>query len=318
MKADKQNTQEDMILDYIKNIHPEHLQPGFCVTAEFIQLVAQINYKMSDSSSLVAESHDISANTKDEAVNLMNDLQANDVFNNLPEEIIHHPLDSKTIEIIFDVYGKRAHAWFAEEYAEKDVSSALGLRNRGSAKSALHRYDEAIADYNCSIELDPDSPNTFICRARTFLEIGNIDEASADALHAYEMMIKINDCHEDFFKIAMIFEKCKIYDMVINCIGEYLRHVKSLEFYCDEKADLWVVKDGNRSTSWSPTGNIIEIDSLDSAGIILNRIKKPFETDDKQQKLLPFSRIDELREDLAITREKLDEAIKKVRGGNYD
>ena len=315
MKADNQNTQEDMILDYIRNIHPKYLQLGFCVTAEFIKLVEQINDKICDCTAIKADDDDRSLNTKDEAVNGMTDLQANDVFNNLPQEIFSRPLDSKTIEIIFDVYGKRAHAWFAEEYAEKDVSSALGLRNRGSAKSALHRYEEAITDYNRSIEIDPDSPNTFICRARAFCEIGNTDDASADVLRAYEMMIRINDCHEDFIKIAMIFEKCKIYDMVINCIGEYLRHVKSLEFYCDEKGDLWVVKEGNRSTSWCPTGNIIEIDSLDSAERILNRIKKPFETDDKQQKLLPFSRIDELRKELAITREKLDESIKKNEGG---
>ena len=304
MDEDKQiNTREDEIFDYIKNLHPVHLQSGFCVTVDFIKLVEQIND---------------SINAVDVTANRMTDLQANDVFNNLPQEIICQPLDSKTIEVIFDVYGKRAHAWFAEEYAQNDVSSALGLRNRGAAKYALERYEEAITDFNCSIEINPDSPKALICRARAFMKISKLDEASADVTNAYEMMAKMNDRPEDYMHLAMIFEELKGYDMVIDCIDKYLRYIKSLEFYCDEHGDLWAVDDGVRSTSSSPTGNMIQIDNLDLAVEILNRIQKQFEADDMQQKLSPFSTIDQLRKELATAREKLNETIKEIKVHKHD
>ena len=298
MDEDKQiNTREDEIIDYIRNVHPEHLQSGFCVTADFIKLVERINDSINDQ--------------VDDA-NVMTDQQASDVFNNLPPEIICRPLDSKTVEIIFDVYGKRAHAWFAEEYAQNDVSSALGLRNRGAAKYALERYEEAITDYTRSIELEPDESASFICRSRAFFKLDRLNEACADAAHAGEIMAKMNDRPEYYIHLAMIFEKYKKYDMVIDCIDKYLRHIKSLEFYCDEHGDLWALYDGLRSTSWCPTGNIIQIDNLDLAVEILYRIQNQFEAEDKQQKLLPFSTVDELRKELATTREKLNEAIKKM------
>ena len=106
--------------------------------------------------------------------------------------------------------------------------------------------------------------------------------------------------------------------MVIDCIDKYLRYIKSLEFYCDEHGDLWAVYDGFRSTSWCPTGNIIQIDNLDLAVEILNRIQKQFEAGVRQQILLPFSIIDELRKELATTREKINESIKEIKVHKHD
>ena len=304
MNEDKQiNTREDEIIDYIRNIHPEYLQPGFCVTVDFIMLVEQIND---------------SINAADDTADAMTDLQASNVYNNLPQEIICRPLDSKTIEVIFDVCGKRAHVWFAEEYAQNVVSSALGLRNRGTAKCALDRYEEAIKDYTRSIELEPDEPATFICRARAFLKLERLDEAFADLTHADHMMTEFNARPEHYMHLAMIFEEFKRYDMVIYCIDKYLLYIKSLEFYRDEHGDLWAVNDGGRSTSWSPTGNIIQIDNLDLAAEILYRIQNQFDAEDRQQKLLPFSTVDELWKELATTREKLNETIKKMEVKNHD
>ncbi len=200
---------------------------------------------------------------------------------------------------------------FARIFADEYVSSALGFRNRGAAKHALERYEEAIKDYNQSIELDPDSSGTFICRARAFLKIGSLSHAFYDAVHAYEIK-KTNNSPEDYMRLAIIFEDCKRFDFVIDCINQYLRHVKELEFYSDDIGDLWAVKKGYKSTSYCTTGNIVQIDWLGDAEEILNQIQKQFESDDKQQKLFPFSIIDELRKDLSITKKKMNESIKKL------
>jgi tetratricopeptide (TPR) repeat protein len=206
---------------------------------------------------------------------------------------------------------EKAADWFAKKFADEVVSSALGFRNRGAAKHSLERYEEAIKDYNRSIELDPDSSGTLICRARTFLKVGSLSQAFDDAAHAYEIT-KINDSPEDYMRLAIIFEGCKRFDFVIDCINQYLRHMKNLEFYYDDRGDLWAVKDGYKSTSFCTSGNIVQIDYLDDAEEILHRIQKQFESDDKQQKLFPFSTIDELRKDLSTTKENINESIKKL------
>jgi len=200
---------------------------------------------------------------------------------------------------------------FAQEFSIQDVSSALGLRNRGMAKYSLDEYEEAITDYNRSIELDPNRSDTFICRAQAFLEIGSLSEALDDAAHAYEI-VKINDHPEDYMRLALIFEECKRFDCVIDCINQYLRHIKELDFYHDDLGDLWAVKKGYKTTSFSITGNIVQIDWLSNTKDILNRIQKQFESDDKQQKLFPFSIIGELKKDLSTTKENIHESIKKL------
>lgn len=206
---------------------------------------------------------------------------------------------------------------FAQEYSNQVVSSALGFRNRGAAKHSLKRYEEAIADYTKSIELEPDSPDTFVCRSRSFLKIGSLGEAFDDAVHAYEI-VKINDSPEDYIRLAMTFEECKRFDFVIDCINQYLRHVKELDFCHDDLGELWAVKKGYKTTSYCTTGNIAQIDWLSDAESILNQIQKQFESDDKQQKLFPFSIIDELRKDLSITKRKMNESIKKLKVQSND
>ena len=208
-------------------------------------------------------------------------------------------------------FEERAFVQFAQNHSNEDVSSALGFRNRGTLKCVLEKYDDAIADYNRSIELDPDISRTFICRAHAFLEIGKLSKAFDDAVHAYEI-VKINDCPEDYMRLAMIFEECKKFDFVIDCINQYLRHVKELDFYHDDLGELWAVKKGYKTTSYCTTGIFAQIDWLGDAEVILNRIQKQFESDDKQQKLFPFSIIDELRRDLSITKEKMNDSLKKL------
>lgn len=206
---------------------------------------------------------------------------------------------------------------FAQDYSNQVVSSSLGFRNRGAAKHSLGRYEEAIADYTKSIERDPDSSDTFICRARAFLKIGSLSEVFNDAAHAYAIVEK-NNSPEDYIRLAMIFEECERFDYVINCINQYLSHVKELDFYHDEFRDLWALKKGYKTTSYSITGNIVQIDWIGDAEGILNRIQKQYESDDKQQKLFPFSIIDELRKDLSITKKKMNESIKNLKVQSND
>ena len=206
---------------------------------------------------------------------------------------------------------------FAQQYSNQDVSSALGFRNRGASKHALERYEEAIADYTKSIELDPNVADTFICRARAFLKIGSMSDAFDDASYAYKAR-SINHCPENYIRLSAVFKECKKYDLAIKCINQYLRHMEELEYYCDDAGDLWAAKNGYKSTGFSTTGNIIEVDWLEDAEIILERIQQQLEHDDKQQKLFPFSIIDELRKDLSVTKEKINKSIKKLKVQSND
>ena len=257
------------------------------------------------------------ANLKYKCKDGMTDSAVDDIFNNLPKEMICRSLDSKTIEKIFDVFNGRAFTWVTQEFSNQDISSALGFRNRGSSKYALDKYEEAITDYNRSIELDPDSSSTFICRARAFLKIGCLSEALNDATHAYEM-IRIHHSPENYIRLATIFEEGRRFDFVIYCINQYLRHLEKLEYYFDESGDLWVVKNGYKSTGFCTTGNIIQIDWLNDAEEILNRVQKQLEWDDQQQKLFPFSTVDGLRNDLSVTKKKINKTIEKLKVQNND
>lgn len=206
---------------------------------------------------------------------------------------------------------------FAQEFSIQNVSSALGFRNRGSSKYALDKYQEAITDYNRSIELDSDCSATFICRARAYLKTGGLNEAFGDAVHACEMT-KSTDSPENYIRLAMIFEDCKKFDFIIDCINKYLRHVNTLAFYFDEDGDLWASRNGHKSTSFCTTGNIIQIEWLIDVEEILNRIQNQYESDDKQQNLFPCSIIDELKKNISLTKMKINKSIEKLKVQNDD
>jgi len=201
---------------------------------------------------------------------------------------------------------------FAQQFSDQDVSSALGFRNRGAAKHALERYTEAIDDYTKSIELDPTVADTYICRARAFLKIGSLSDAFDDATHAYKAR-SINHCPENYIRLAAVFNEGKKYDLAINCVNKYLRHVEEIEYYCDEYGDLWAVENGLKSTGFSTTGNIIEVDWLEDAEIILERIQQQLEHDDNQQALFPAPSIDELINNLSFVKENVSKAIKRLK-----
>jgi hypothetical protein len=131
-------------------------------------------------------------------------------------------------------------------------------------------------------------------------------------------MIRINHSPENYIRLATIFEEGRRFDFVIYCINQYLRHLEKLEYYFDESGDLWVVKNGYKSTGFCTTGNIIQIDWLNDAEEILNRIQKQLEWDDQQQKLFPFSTVDRLRNDLSVTKKKINKTIEKLKVQNND
>ncbi len=56
-----------------------------------------------------------------------------------------------------------------------------------TAKYALKRYDEALADYNRALELRPDYPEALNNRGNTFDELERYDEALADYNRAIEL-----------------------------------------------------------------------------------------------------------------------------------
>ena len=201
---------------------------------------------------------------------------------------------------------------FAQQYSNQDVSSALGFRNRGASKHALERYEEAITDYTKSIELDPNVADTFICRARAFLKIGSMSDAFDDASHAYKARSN-NHCPENYIRLSAVFKECKKYDLAIKCINQYLRHVEEIEYYRNEYGDLWAEVNGLKSTGFSTTGNIIEVDWLEDAEIILKSIQQQLKHDDKQQKLFPCPSIDELKNNLSFAKENVSKAIKRLK-----
>ena len=51
----------------------------------------------------------------------------------------------------------------------------------------MGRYDEALADLNRAIELDPDDAGAFGRRGETYIALGNYDEALADLNRAIEL-----------------------------------------------------------------------------------------------------------------------------------
>ena len=82
-----------------------------------------------------------------------------------------------------------------------DYNKALDLKpdyaeayaNRGSTKAALERYDDAIADYNKALDLDPDYAGTYYNRGLSEAALGLESEAMKDFEIGLELARKAND-----------------------------------------------------------------------------------------------------------------------------
>ena len=64
---------------------------------------------------------------------------------------------------------------------------ADAYNNRGFAYYKLGKHEEAIADYNRAIELQPDYAKAYRNRAEVYRVIGELDKAEADEARADEI-----------------------------------------------------------------------------------------------------------------------------------
>jgi tetratricopeptide (TPR) repeat protein len=70
---------------------------------------------------------------------------------------------------------------------ELDPEDARAIGSRGQTYRLMGRYDEALADFNRAIELDPDLGWAIANRGETFRAMGRYDEALADLNRAIEL-----------------------------------------------------------------------------------------------------------------------------------
>src|ERR1700746_2818295 len=74
----------------------------------------------------------------------------------------------------------------AEQYSGRELAAIYYHRGIGHAKKA--QYDEAIADFDRAIKLDPGAAYAFVNRGATYTIMGRYDAASAD----FNQAIRLN------------------------------------------------------------------------------------------------------------------------------
>ncbi|MEI0612735.1 tetratricopeptide repeat protein [Brachyspira pilosicoli] len=88
----------------------------------------------------------------------------------------------KTINDLLEGYDENS-----EEYSKYKNICSMAYNNRGSAKNDLERYEEAIKDYNKSIELNLNYSEAYYNRANAKSYLGNDREAIEDYNKAIEL-----------------------------------------------------------------------------------------------------------------------------------
>lgn len=80
----------------------------------------------------------------------------------------------------------------AQKAREIDPLSLVINTDLGFVLYFARRFDDAIAQYRQTLELDPDFPYTWFALALAYLELGNLDKALAAAEHAVELTSTTN------------------------------------------------------------------------------------------------------------------------------
>jgi tetratricopeptide (TPR) repeat protein len=94
------------------------------------------------------------------------------------------------------------------------------LSNRGSTYADLGRYDEALADYNRSLKIRPDNPVTLNNRGSTYDELERYDEALAD----YNRSLKVRPDNPDTLSNrGVTYANLERYD---EALADYNRSLK--------------------------------------------------------------------------------------------
>ena len=74
-----------------------------------------------------------------------------------------------------------------DEAIELNPENALAYNNRGNAKANLGRHEEAIADYDRAIGINPEYALAYANRGRAKSALGHVSEAEADSERALEL-----------------------------------------------------------------------------------------------------------------------------------
>jgi Flp pilus assembly protein TadD len=78
--------------------------------------------------------------------------------------------------------------WYWTDLIKLYPDNAAGWSNRGNSKMSQNRPQEALADYNKSVELAPNFPDPYLNRGAALEALGQWDEAIAD----YNRVLEIN------------------------------------------------------------------------------------------------------------------------------
>ena len=78
--------------------------------------------------------------------------------------------------------------WYWTDLIKLYPDNAAGWSNRGNSKMSQNRPQEALADYNKSVELAPNFPDPYLNRGAALESLGKWDQAIAD----YNRVLEIN------------------------------------------------------------------------------------------------------------------------------
>lgn len=82
--------------------------------------------------------------------------------------------------------------------------SVSDYNNRGVTYDRLHRYEEALADYNCCVRLDPDDAISYQNRGTTYYTLRRYEEALADLNKSIQLD---KNTAEFYYNRALIYEE---------------------------------------------------------------------------------------------------------------
>lgn len=127
--------------------------------------------------------------------------QMKQMLTSLPSQIGQHfsgvPLPDSTPQLK-SAYFNRGYAYSMlkrdeeaianyDAYIALDPNEAVVYNNRGNAYKRLKQYEQAIADYTRALELDPGFHMALGNRGSTYTKMGRYDEAFADLMRALEL-----------------------------------------------------------------------------------------------------------------------------------
>jgi tetratricopeptide (TPR) repeat protein len=121
-----------------------------------------------------------------------------------------------TLDEIESINGKRAQIYqpnINTQEEKKDISASHAVLNKGLDYLDRKMYDDAIAEFNKAIEINPDYTDAYYNRGLSNAKKGNLDQAISD----YSKAIEINPNDADtYFNRGLAYHKKNQFDQAIS------------------------------------------------------------------------------------------------------